>query len=157
MSAKMASSIATPNEFLKTIGQARLYWEDMEIGFGYKTPSRSITEADTVIFAGLSTDYNQIHVDAEFGKRGPFGQRIAHGLLVVSIMSGLNTRALAYRIMTPTMILLRELRSRFLKPIFIGDTLCRAMTSRRCANAIQAVPQSRLQWSSALCRNSVTA
>jgi acyl dehydratase len=66
-----------------------LYFEDFEIGTEYATRSRTITEADVVAFAGLSGDFNPLHVDEEFGKKTIFGTRIAHGLLGLSVASGL--------------------------------------------------------------------
>ena len=59
----------------------------------YESPGRTVTEADIVIFAGLSGDYNILHTDAEFMKSSTFGERIAHGLLGLAIQSGLFTRA----------------------------------------------------------------
>jgi acyl dehydratase len=66
-----------------------LYFEDFEIGREYVTRSRTITEADVVAFAGLSGDFNPLHTDEEFAKKTMFGTRIAHGLLGLSIASGL--------------------------------------------------------------------
>jgi acyl dehydratase len=66
-----------------------LYFEDFEIGSEYVTRSRTITEADVVAFAGLSGDFNSLHVDEEFAKKTIFGTRIAHGLLGLSVASGL--------------------------------------------------------------------
>jgi acyl dehydratase len=66
-----------------------LYFEDFEIGSEYVTRSRTITEADVATFAGLSGDFNPLHVDEEFSKKTIFGTRIAHGLLGLSIASGL--------------------------------------------------------------------
>ena len=81
-----------------------MYFEEFEIGSEVFSPGRTISEADIVNFAGLSGDYNQLHTDAEFAKGTPFGKRIAHGLLVLSIASGLAARlgfiegtALAFR------------------------------------------------------------
>lgn len=66
-----------------------LYFEEFELGREYVTRSRTITEADVVAFAGLSGDFNPLHVDEEFGKTTIFGTRIAHGLLGLSVASGL--------------------------------------------------------------------
>jgi len=66
-----------------------LYFEDFELGSEYVTRSRTITEADVVAFAGLSGDFNPLHVDEEFSKKTIFGSRIAHGLLGLSVASGL--------------------------------------------------------------------
>ena len=66
-----------------------LYFEDFESDSEYVTRSRTITEADVVAFAGLSGDFNPLHVDDEFARQTIFGTRIAHGLLGLSIASGL--------------------------------------------------------------------
>jgi acyl dehydratase len=66
-----------------------LYFEDFEIGSEYVTRSRTITEADVVAFAGLSGDFNPLHIDEQFAKNTIFGTRIAHGLLGLSVASGL--------------------------------------------------------------------
>ncbi len=102
--------------------QARgLYFEEFEVGQVYTSVGRTITESDIVTFAGLSGDYNQIHTDAEFTKTTPFGQRVAHGLLVTSIASGLVTLS---GLIEGTVIAFREMASwKFTKPVFIGDTV----------------------------------
>ncbi len=82
---------------------------------------RTITESDIVTFAGLSGDYNQIHTDAEFSKATPFGRRVAHGLLGLSIASGLAMRT---GVLEGTVMAFREINAwKFVKPVFIGDTL----------------------------------
>ncbi len=98
-----------------------LYFEEFHTGQRIVTAARTVTEADIVRFAGLSGDYNQIHTDAEFSKTTPFGQRIAHGLLVLSIASGL---AVQTGFMEGTVIAFREINNwKFSKPVFIGDTV----------------------------------
>jgi len=100
-------------------GPPRRYFEDIEVGEEYESPSRTVTEADIVIFAGLSGDYNILHTDAEFMKRSIFGERIAHGLLGLAIQSGLLTRA-----MPPYATLaFAGMRWKFKGPIKIGDTI----------------------------------
>ena len=69
-----------------------LYYEDFSVGDAVETPARTVTETDVVNFAGLSGDYNPLHTDAAFAAASPFGQRIAHGLLVVAFVSGLLAR-----------------------------------------------------------------
>jgi acyl dehydratase len=98
-----------------------LYFEEFEVGYHVTTPARTITESDIVNFAGLSGDYNQIHVDAEFSKKTHFGARVAHGLLVLSIASGLITQI---GVLEGTVIAFREINNwKFTKPVFIGDTV----------------------------------
>lgn len=101
--------------------QRGLWFEEFKVGLGVSTPGRTITESDIVTFAGLSGDYNLIHTDAEYSRSAPFGQRVAHGLLVLSIASGLATRS---GIMEGTVMAFREINNwKFIKPIFIGDTI----------------------------------
>ena len=66
-----------------------LYFEQYEIGMEITSQGRTITESDISAFAGLSGDYNQIHTDEVYASASAFGQRVAHGLLVTSIVSGL--------------------------------------------------------------------
>lgn len=97
------------------------YFEEFAPGQTITTAARTITEADVVGFSGLSGDYNQIHTDAEYAKTTPFGQRIAHGLLVLSVVSGL---AVQTGFMEGTIIAFREINEwKFSKPVFIGDTV----------------------------------
>ncbi len=97
------------------------YFEEFEPGQEIVTQGRTITEADIVHFAGLSGDYNPVHTDEEYAKKTPFGQRIAHGLLVMSIISGL---AMQTGVLDETVIAFREIREwKFAKPVFIGDTV----------------------------------
>jgi acyl dehydratase len=101
-------------------GDARQYFEDIQIGDEYISPGRTVTEADIVAFAGLSGDYNVLHTDAEYMRTSIFGERIAHGLLGLAIQSGLGTRALPRPFAT---LALLGLRWRFKAPIKIGDTI----------------------------------
>jgi len=98
-----------------------LYFEEFFFGQKVTTVGRTVTESDIVAFAGLSGDFNQIHTDAEYSKTTPIGQRIAHGLLVASIASGLANQT---RILEGTVLVFREITEwRFVKPVFIGDTV----------------------------------
>jgi len=106
-----------------SLSSAHYYWEDMEPGLVFETSSRTVTEADVVNFAGLSADYNRLHVDAEYGANVPWGARIAHGMLVASILSGLNTRTVINQLLEPSLLGLLEMTYRFPKPTFIGDTI----------------------------------
>ncbi len=97
------------------------YFEEFEAGQRVVSPGRTVTEADIVNFAGLAGDYNTIHTDAEYSKETVFGQRVAHGLLIVSIVSGLAVRT---GVLEGTVIAFREILSwKFSKPVFIGDTI----------------------------------
>jgi acyl dehydratase len=97
------------------------YFEEFEIGQKFSSSGRTITESDIVMFAGLSGDYNQIHTDIEFCKNTPIGKRIAHGLLVTSIASGLIAQS---GLIEGTVIAFREINNwKFTKTTFIGDTI----------------------------------
>ncbi len=65
------------------------YYEDFEVGYVDTTRARTITEADIVNFAAFSGDWYPLHTDVEYAKKGPFGERIAHGMLVLSVAVGL--------------------------------------------------------------------
>ena len=98
-----------------------LYFEDFVVGHKTVSRSRTITEADIVNFAGLSGDFVELHMSEEFALNGPFGRRIAHGLLVLSVSSGLMVQMGQT---TDTVIAFYGIdRLRFTKPTFIGDTV----------------------------------
>ena len=97
------------------------YFEEFETGMTFVSPGRTVTESDIVTFAGLSGDYTQIHTDVEFSKSTPVGQRVAHGLLGLSIASGLAVRT---GVLEGTVIAFLEINEwKFIKPVFIGDTV----------------------------------
>jgi len=97
-----------------------LYFEDFAEGLTLRTAGRTITEADIVNFAGLSGDFNQIHTNAEYAAADTFGQRVAHGLLVQSIATGLAVQS---GVIEGTVLAFRELEAKFSLPVFIGDTV----------------------------------
>jgi acyl dehydratase len=95
------------------------YFDEIQVGEEFLSPGRTVTEADIVMFAGLSGDYNVLHTDAEFMKSSIFGERIAHGLLGLAISSGLLSRA-----MRPfAIVAFMDIRWKFKAPIKIGDTI----------------------------------
>lgn len=103
-----------------------LYYEDFEPGMEFETPGRTVTEADIVNFAGVSGDFYSLHTDEEFAARTIYGGRIAHGLLVVSIVTGLWFRL---GIFDGTLIALYGIdRLRFIKPVRPGDTVRAKLT-----------------------------
>jgi 3-hydroxybutyryl-CoA dehydratase len=98
-----------------------MYFDEFEPGQLIQSAGRTITESDIVAFAGLSGDFTQIHTDAEFSRGTPFGQRVAHGLLVLSVASGLAAQT---GVLEGTVIAFREINEwKFIKPVFIGDTV----------------------------------
>ena len=98
-----------------------MFWEEWDIGAEFQTASRTITEADVVNFAGISGDYNPLHIDEEFCKQTQFGTRIAHGPLVYSIAAGLLFQLHLY---DDTLIAFLGFDSlKFTLPVKIGDTV----------------------------------
>jgi acyl dehydratase len=96
------------------------YFEDFAVGQQVVTAGRTIAEADIVHFAGLSGDFNQIHTDAAYAAETMFGERIAHGLLVLSIATGL---AVQTGFIEGTVLAFREVEWKFSRPVLIGDTV----------------------------------
>ncbi|MCS5714770.1 MaoC/PaaZ C-terminal domain-containing protein [Herbiconiux sp. CPCC 205716] len=94
------------------------YYDDIAIGERRETTGRTITEADIVLHAGQTGDFFPHHMDAEWMATQPAGQRIAHGTLILSVAVGMtagdiNPQAMSYGYD----------RIRFIKPVFIGDTV----------------------------------
>ncbi len=67
----------------------KLFYEDVDEGTEHESSGRTVTEADVVNFAGLSADFNNMHIDEEFAKNTVFKTRVAHGMCVLSIATGL--------------------------------------------------------------------
>src|SRR5436190_14026849 len=96
-----------------------LYFDDVEVGQEWESLGRTVTETDIVNFAGLSGDFNPIHMDHEFCKKTVFRKPIAHGLLILAIGSGLGLMFPPMR--TLAFIAIKEWH--FLEPVHIGDTI----------------------------------
>jgi acyl dehydratase len=95
-----------------------IFFEDYEVGSTRETTGRTITEADIVLHAGQSGDFYPHHIDAEWCKTQPFGQRIAHGTLIFSVAVGMTASKI-----NPEAFSYGYDRLRFIKPVFIGDTI----------------------------------
>jgi acyl dehydratase len=103
-----------------------LYWEEWEIGKSFETAARTVTETDVVNFAGISGDYNPLHINEEYCKKTQFGTRIAHGPLVYAIAAGLLFQLHLY---DDTLIAFLGFESlKFTKPVKIGDTIYAKVT-----------------------------
>ncbi|MEZ5844457.1 MAG: MaoC/PaaZ C-terminal domain-containing protein [Hyphomicrobiaceae bacterium] len=97
-------------------------YEDLHVGLQFRSPGRTITEADVVNFAGMTGDYSELHTSEVYGRASQFGRRVAHGMLGLAFAHGL---------MWPRTGELRETAIAFLGitdwkfvgPIFIGDTI----------------------------------
>ncbi len=89
------------------------------VGFKYRTRGRTVSESDIIFHAGQTGDLFPIHLDAEAAKATPYGQRVAHGTLTLSIAMGLKytTDGSGLRISYGYD------RVRYRKPVFIGDTI----------------------------------
>jgi 3-hydroxybutyryl-CoA dehydratase len=96
-----------------------LYFENLAVGDCWSSQGRTITEADVVNFAGMTGDFDPLHVDHEFARQTPFGKPIAHGLLGLSLVAGLASQHPSVR----TLAFVRIENWEFLKPLYIGDTV----------------------------------
>jgi len=94
------------------------YLEDYQVGSTRQTRGRTLTETDIVLHAGQSGDFYPHHMDAEWCKEQEFRQRIAHGTLVFTMAVGLTAGEI-----NPDAFTYGYDRLRFVKPVFIGDTL----------------------------------
>ena len=97
-----------------------LAYEDFEIGRTWVTPGRTVGEADISLFAGLSGDFSPIHVDEHVSRQGPFGGRIAHGPLPMSMAIGLMSQT---KMFEHTVIGLLNMNWDFSGVVRIGDTI----------------------------------
>ena len=105
---------ATDNDF------RGLHFEDFVPGRTWTSAARLVTQDDIDRFAALTGDHNPVHVDAAFAARTPFRTRIAHGLLVESLVSGLAWQLGIFR---GTIVALREVSMRFEAPVVPGDAI----------------------------------
>ena len=105
---------------------AGLYFEEFSVGQKFNTVGRTVSEGDIFNFAGLTGDFNQIHTDAAFAAKTQVGQRIAHGLLGLSLATGLIMRT---GLLEGTVLAFREINEwKFVKPFYIGDTIYAELT-----------------------------
>jgi len=94
------------------------HFEDYQLGTERRTGGRTITETDIVLHAGQTGDFYPHHMDAEWCKTQEFGQRVAHGTLIFSVAVGMTAGAV-----NPLAFSYGYDRVRFIKPVFIGDTI----------------------------------
>jgi acyl dehydratase len=97
-----------------------LKFDQFEIGALFESQARTVTEADVVVFAGLAGDFNPLHTDEEFAKKTPFGERIAHGALILSMATGM---AQWIGIFEGTTLALMEQTVQYKGPVKFGDTV----------------------------------
>jgi acyl dehydratase len=99
------------------------YFEDYEPGEQRESAGRTITETDFVVHAGHTGDFFPHHMDAEFMRGSPFGQRIAHGTMTFAIGVGLTASEI-----NPHAFTYGYDKLRFPRPVFIGDTIRTRLT-----------------------------
>ena len=104
------------------------YFQDFEISEVFSSNSRVITDTDLVEFAELTGDHNLIHMDSDHAKKTGYQDRIAHGLLTTSIVSGL---AAQLGLTTGTAIAIRYIKWKFQKPVYINDKIRATYTVRK--------------------------
>jgi acyl dehydratase len=97
-----------------------LFFDEFSVGDSWESPARTITEADLVIFAGYSGDFNPVHTDEEFAKTTQFGTRIFHGPGAFAIATGLESRL---GIKEGTAIAFLGMTWSLKAPVLIGDTI----------------------------------
>jgi len=96
----------------------RKFFEEYRTGETRETTGRTITESDIVLHAGQTGDFYPHHMDVEWCKTQPFGQRLAHGTLIFSVAIGMTAGTINEESLTYGYDHLR-----FLRPVFIGDTI----------------------------------
>jgi len=94
--------------------------DDIKVGLGTRF-SKTVSESDVYLFAGITGDLDPNHVDEEYCKRTSLGHRVAHGALIVGYMSAASTRILED--FERPMVSVGYDRIRFLKPVYLGDTI----------------------------------
>lgn len=100
-------------------------YEEFEVGQRFETPRRTVIDADISAFAGLTADFNPVHMDEVFAAQSDFKGRIAHGPLIVGMAFGLASRA---DVMDGTVLALLEIGWKFVKPVRPGDTISAVFT-----------------------------
>jgi len=107
-------------------GRMGRFWEDFSVGEVLVTGRRTIDGGDVSRYAGLSGDFNPLHIDAEFAKTTPFGERVAHGILTLAVSHGQQN--LGGWFAGTTLALLGLDRLKFTAPVRFGDTVWTEMT-----------------------------
>ena len=105
------------------------HWEDFKVGEVLVTGRRTIDGGDVSRFAGLTGDFNPLHVDAEFASTTPFGERVAHGILTLAVSNGQQNLSGWFE--GTALALLGLDRLRFTVPVKFGDTIRTEMTVKQ--------------------------
>ena len=96
-----------------------LHFDDLHVGDRWTSQGRTVTETDVVNFAGLTGDFDPLHVDHHFASKSAFGRPVAHGLLGLSYLAGLSSSC--PRVNTAAFVAIRDWH--FKQPILFGDTI----------------------------------
>ena len=99
------------------------YFDDFRVGDRILTGGRTLTAEDITVFSELSGDSHPLHTDDDFAANGPFGERIAQGCLTLALATGLEFALVGAADDSKIMAFYGMDRLRFVKPVFIGDTL----------------------------------
>ena len=99
-----------------------LRYADLHVGLAFRSPGRTITDADLVAFAGLTGDYSELHTSDVYAKASEFGRRVAHGMLGLAYAHGLMW-ARTGELREVAIAFLGISDWRFVGPIFVGDTI----------------------------------
>lgn len=97
-------------------------YEDLYVGMRFRSPGRTITDADLVAFAGLTGDFSELHTSDVYAKASEFGRRVAHGMLGLAYAHGLMW-ARTGELRETAIAFLGISDWRFVGPIFVGDTI----------------------------------
>jgi 3-hydroxybutyryl-CoA dehydratase len=110
------------------------YWHDFEVGEVIETSGRTIESGDVNLFAGLSGDFNPVHVNQVYAEKGMFGQRIGHGLLTLAVTSGQMNQTGVFEGTTIGFLGMDNVR--FSSPVRFGDTVLTSatITNTRASN-----------------------
>jgi acyl dehydratase len=97
-------------------------YADLHVGLSFRSPGRTITDADIVAFAGLTGDYSELHTSDVYAKSSQFGRRVAHGMLGLAYAHGLMWPRTG-ELRRTAIAFLGISEWKFVGPIFIGDTI----------------------------------
>lgn len=97
-------------------------YDDLHVGMSFRSPGRTITDADLVSFSGLTGDYSELHTSDVYAKNSQFGRRVAQGMLGLAYAHGLMW-ARTGELRETAIAFLGISEWKFLEPIFIGDTI----------------------------------
>ena len=99
-----------------------LLYADLRVGMAFRSPGRTITDADLVAFAGLTGDYSELHTSDVYARNSQFGRRVAHGMLGLAYAHGLMW-ARTGELRETAVAFLGISDWKFIEPIFVGDTI----------------------------------